>query len=520
MARGSSKLTRAAGILLPVFALPGKYGIGAFSAEAYRFVDFLHDAGQRYWQILPLGPTSYGDSPYQSFSTYAGNPYFIDIDALIRVGLLTEAEGAEHVSPDPAAPIDYAQIYRTRYVLLRKAYERFNSREESTAGIVAMRGDYAVFSIENASWLDDFALFIALKEENGGKSFLEWEKPLRLRDETALEEARDRLSGEIGFHSFLQFLFASQYAALKKYANDAGILIIGDIPIYVAQDSSDVWAHPELFQLDEDCVPKAVAGCPPDAFSATGQLWGNPLYQWKKHEETGFAWWMERLGHAFSLCDVLRIDHFRGFESYYSIPYGHETAEFGHWEKGPGYAFFHALGKKLGDVPVIAEDLGFLTPEVLKMVADTGYPGMKVLQFAFDSREDSDYLPHNYPRNCVVYTGTHDNDTTDSWFEEIPETDRAFAVEYLGLPELSSEDAATSLIRAALSSVADTAIIPMQDWLGLGGQARINHPSTLGGNWQWRMDQAALTEDLSARIRRMTKLYGRLSEKTDEVTFG
>ncbi len=519
MARGSSQLTRAAGILLPVFSLPGRYGIGAFSKEAYRFVDFLRDAGQRYWQILPLGPTSYGDSPYQSFSTYAGNPYFIDIDALVREGLLTKEEAAEHVTPEGQA-IDYEKLYQTRYQLLGRAYDRFVSREETAAGIVKMRGDYAVFSVENASWLDDFALFLALKEENGGKSFLDWDEPLRLRREAALDAARERLASRIGFHSFLQFLFASQYAALKKYANDAGIRIVGDIPIYVAQDSSDVWAHPELFQLDEDCVPQAVAGCPPDAFSATGQLWGNPLYRWEQHEKTGFAWWMERLKHAFSLCDILRIDHFRGFESYYSIPYGHETAEFGHWEKGPGYQLFRALNRNLGEVPVIAEDLGYLTPEVLKLVADTGYPGMKVLQFAFDSREESDYLPHNYPKNCVVYTGTHDNDTTDSWFEEIPETDRTYACDYLGLPDLSAEDAATALIRAALASVADTAIIPMQDWLGLGHEARINHPSTLGGNWRWRMEPDAITDRLAERIGHMTKLYGRLPKPMEDVTFG
>ncbi len=511
---------RAAGVLLPVFSLPGRYGIGSLGKAAYDFVDFLRDAGQSYWQILPLGPTSYGDSPYQSFSTYAGNPYFIDIDTLIEAGLLMEGEAASCVTADETAAIDYARIYDTRFGLLRLAWDRFRENKDKTGVIASMRSEFSVFSDENAFWLEDFSLFIAIKAQNDGKSFLLWDKPLRMRDEAALDAVREEAAEEIGFHAFLQYLFYSQYHRLKKYANDKGIRIIGDIPIYVAPDSSDVWAHPELFQLDEDCVPKAVAGCPPDAFSATGQLWGNPLYRWEKHEETGFAWWMKRLKAAFSLCDVLRIDHFRGFESYYSIPYGHETAEFGHWEKGPGFAIFRTLRETLGDVPVIAEDLGFLTPEVLKLVADTGYPGMKVLQFAFDSREESDYLPHNYPRNCVVYTGTHDNDTTNSWFDEIPETDREFACEYLGLQELSSEDTATSLIRAALSSVADTAIVPMQDWLGLGNEARINHPSTLGGNWAWRMKRGALTEELAARIYRMTKIYGRLPKEAHGVEFG
>lgn len=517
MARGSSQLNRAAGVLLPVFSLPGRYGIGSLGREARQFIDFLKQAGQQYWQILPLGPTSYGDSPYQSFSTYAGNPYFIDIDELIAAGLLTKEEAAPYEVADKTAPIDYSRIYDTRFVLLRKAYDRFTGGDD-VPGIASLRKEYAVFCVENASWLDDFSLFIAIKAANGGRSFLEWDAPLRLREEDALEKARTEYAEEADFHSFLQFLFAVQYAALKDYASKAGIRIIGDIPIYVALDSSDVWANPHLFQLNSDNVPTAVAGCPPDAFSATGQLWGNPLYRWDIHESTGFSWWMDRLAHAFSMCDVLRIDHFRGFESYYSIPYGHETAEFGHWEKGPGFAFFKTLQKKLGDVRVIAEDLGFLTPEVLKLVADTGYPGMKVLQFAFDSREDSDYLPHNYPRNCVVYTGTHDNDTTESWYDEIPATDRTFAAEYLGMDEGSSP--AESLTRAALSSVADTAVIPLQDWLGLGHEARINHPSTLGGNWEWRLDVAMLTDELAARMKRLTGLYGRKAKGGETAEFG
>ena len=519
MAGGSAQLGRAAGILLPVFSLPGRYGIGSLGKEACRFVDFLREAGQSYWQILPMGPTSYGDSPYQSFSTYAGNPYFIDIDTLVEDGLLTESEAAVEEKPD-GVPIDYEELYRKRFVLLRKAYDRFLLTPDGVGEFKKLRSDYADFTAKNADWLDDFSLFMALKTAYGGKSFLEWDAALRLREPAAIAAARKKYAEEIDFHAFLQYLFAVQYAELKRYAGEAGVRIIGDIPIYVAPDSSDVWANPELFQLDENRVPIAVAGCPPDAFSATGQLWGNPLYRWQKHAETGFAWWMERLRHAFSMCDVLRIDHFRGFESYYSIPYGHKTAEFGRWEKGPDHAFFETLHEKLGDVPVIAEDLGFLTPEVLKLVADTGYPGMKVLQFAFDSREESDYLPHHYPTNCVVYTGTHDNDTTNSWFDEIPEADRAYAREYLGYRGTDDTDPATALIRAALASVADTVVIPMQDWLGLGSEARINHPSTLGGNWIWRMKSGLLTEKLTERIRRMTRLYGRIHKIASDIEFG
>ncbi len=508
MARGSDQLSfpRAAGILLPVFSLPGRYGIGSLGQEALRFVDFLAAAGQRYWQILPMGPTSYGDSPYQSFSTFAGNPYFIDIDALTREGLIAEAEAEQAVVPGGAA-IDYERLFQTRHALLRKAYEAFLEGEGTARRKTVSREGFETFCGENASWLADYALFMALKAAHGYKSFLEWERPLRRREERTIAAAREKYADDIRFHSFVQYLFFTQYRALKRYAQNKGIRIIGDVPIYVAPDSADVWANPALFQLDEDCIPTAVAGCPPDAFSATGQLWGNPLYRWEKHKETDFAWWMERLRHAFSLCDVLRIDHFRGFEAYYSIPWGSRTAEHGHWEKGPDHAFFETLRDRLGDVPVIAEDLGFLTPEVLELVADTGYPGMKVLQFAFDSGEDNSYLPHHYGRKCVVYTGTHDNDTTNGWYAELPRSVRDFAADYLGLAD--PEDVAPAFIRAALGSVADTAIIPMQDWLSLGSAARINHPSTLGGNWGWRMREGALTTELAARIGRMTRIYSR-----------
>ncbi|MCR5177997.1 MAG: 4-alpha-glucanotransferase [Lachnospiraceae bacterium] len=506
MERGPLELKRQAGILLPVFSLPGRYGIGSFGKGAYDFVDFLKSAGVGFWQILPMGPTSYGDSPYQSFSTFAGNPYFIDPDRLVEEGLLTADETADFAVPAETADIDYSAVYRTRYILLRKAYDRF-MKNDGKSGFSGLRVEFSEFVEKNAFWLEDFALFMTCKAINGGKSFLEWELPLRMRDAEAMDQIISEHEDEAGFQKFLQFLFSVQFTALKKYANEAGIGLIGDIPIYVAPDSSDVWANPELYQLGADCRPVAVAGCPPDAFSATGQLWGNPLYKWGEHKKSGYEWWLKRLSHAFSQCDVLRIDHFRGFESYYSIPAKNKTAEFGHWEKGPGLDFFETVRNKLGDVPVIAEDLGFLTTEVVELVEKTGYPGMKVLQFAFDSREDSDYLPHNYTKRCVVYTGTHDNDTTRSWFSTIPENDRRFAMDYLGLDD--EEDISRELIRAAYASVSCLAVIPMQDWLDLGGEARINHPSTLGGNWCWRLDGSMLTDELAEEIKHMTALYAR-----------
>ena len=489
---------RRSGILLPISSLPSPYGIGAFSKEAYEFADFLENAGQKLWQILPLGPTGYGDSPYQSFSTFAGNPYFIDLESLIEKKWLTGQDCREADFGTDEAYVDYEKMYRARFRLLRKAYD--NSR-------IASDPDFQRFTEENAFWLDDYALYMAIKDSLKGASYLTWEEGLKLRRKEALDAARSALSEEIACYRFQQYLFTTQWRALKSYANSKGILIVGDIPIYVAPDGADTWAHPELFQLEEDGTPQAVAGCPPDAFSATGQLWGNPLYRWEYHRQTGYDWWMRRIAYCYTLYDILRIDHFRGFESYYSIPYGDPTAEFGHWEKGPDYDFFRVLKTKLGKREVIAEDLGFLTPAVLKMVKKTGYPGMKVLQFAFDPREESDYLPHNYTPNSVVYTGTHDNQTTKGWVEEIGRQDRAFAKRYLnvkknaGLPD--------AMIRAALSSVAQTAIIPMQDWLGLGAEGRINTPSTLGDNWKWRLVKGQCTQELAEKIRDMTRLYGR-----------
>lgn len=492
---------RKCGVLLPVSSIASKYGIGGFSKEAYDFVDFLAKSGQSLWQILPLGPTGYGDSPYQSFSTFAGNPYYISLDALIDEGLLTEAECESVDYGDDDTSIDYEKIYNTRFELLRKAYDRANIAENS---------EYKEFVEENKEWLKDYAMYMAIKDSLDGISWIEWDEDIRLRKPQAMAEYEKELADDIAFYSYQQYLFASQWDALKKYANKKGIEIVGDIPIYVAFDSADTWANPELFQLDENNIPTAVAGCPPDAFSATGQLWGNPLYRWDYHEETEFAWWIKRLSYCFKIYDVVRIDHFRGFDEYWAIPFGDETAEFGEWRQGPGYKLFEVMKKKLGNKAVIAEDLGFLTPSVLKLVKKTGYPGMKILQFAFDSREESDYLPHNYPKNSVVYTGTHDNDTVIGWIDAMNRKDLAFARKYLGIKK--NADICKSLIRTALSSVSDTAIIPMQDYLELGAEARINTPSTLGGNWQWRMKSDACTDKLCEEMLELAKIYGRIKK--------
>lgn len=493
---------RAGGILLPVSSIPSAYGIGTFSKEAYQFIDFLEKAGQTYWQILPLGPTGYGDSPYQSFSTFAGNPYYIDLEQLIEEGLLTKEDGVGNSFDSDETYVDYEKIYFSRFKILYKAFT--NSKIEKDP-------EFQRFVEDNQAWLKDYALYMAIKDSLSGISWSEWPEEIKTRQSTALEKAGKKLKEQVLFYEFQQFLFKKQWMKLKKYANDKGILIIGDIPIYVAFDSADTWANPELFQLDDHCEPIAVAGCPPDAFSATGQLWGNPLYRWEYHKETGYEWWMQRIAHCYELYDVVRIDHFRGFDEYYAIPYGNLTAEYGQWEKGPGYELFRVMKEKIGNKRVIAEDLGFLTESVRKLVKKTGYPGMKILQFAFDSREESDYLPHNYVQNSVVYTGTHDNDTTLGWLDELKKRDKSFAKRYLGIR--SSKNIQWEFIRAALSSVSDTAIIPMQDYLGLGAEARINTPSTLGNNWKWRMTEGALDDELAEKIRQMTKMYGRLHKK-------
>lgn len=493
-------MKRSAGILLPISSLPSKYGIGCFDKAAYAFVDFLKDAGQNCWQILPLGPTSYGDSPYQSFSTFAGNPYFISLDALCDEQLLKKEECEAAALPDTDC-IDYSRLYETRYSLLRKAFNR-------------MENDNAVSEFTASQpWLENYALFMALKDHFGGVSWDNWTEDIRLRKENALKHWKERLAKEIGFYQFLQYQFFRQWNKLKKYANEKGIRIIGDIPIYVAADSADVWAEPELFQLDEDGKPRAVAGCPPDGFAADGQLWGNPLYDWDYHKETGFKWWISRLSHCFKLYDVVRIDHFRGFDEYYSIPYGDENAKNGHWEKGPGMELFKAVEAALGKREVIAEDLGFMTDSVRQLVKDSGFPNMKVLEFAFDSRDTgsrNDYLPHNYNENCVAYTGTHDNQTISSWFQTITDEERSMAREYLCDEFTPNEKLHRAFISLIMRSRAKLCIIPMQDWLGLDDKSRINVPSTVGTNWKWRLLPTDLPDTLKEEICKTTQIYGRM----------
>ena len=498
-------MSRAAGILLPITSLPSKYGIGCFSKEAYDFVDWLKDAGQTFWQILPIHPTSYGDSPYQSFSTFAGNPYFIDLEALIEEGVLTREECDSVDFGESDADVDYEEIYQNRYILLTMAYERSNISENP---------EYQQFLSENRWWLDDYALFMALKNFFRGTCWYEWPQDIRMRLGYSLDYYREKLYFDIEFQMYMQFQFFRQYRKLKNYANQRHIQIIGDIPIYVAMDSADTWAHPELFQLDERNMPTAVAGCPPDGFSATGQLWGNPLYRWDYHRQTGYQWWLSRLWYMYQLYDVTRIDHFRGFDEYYSIPYGQTTAVGGHWEKGPGIDLFRCAQQHLGWHPMIAEDLGYVTDSVRQLVRDSGFPGMKVLEFAFDSRDSgsaSDYLPHNYPENAVVYTGTHDNETVIGWFQSVAPEDRALARQYLCDAYTPDAQLHKPFLALAMGSVAKWCVIPMQDYLGLDNSCRINKPSTIGCNWRWRVTQAQLSGALQKEILSLTMACGRMN---------
>ncbi|EQB87587.1 4-alpha-glucanotransferase [Clostridium punense] len=491
-------MKRSSGILMHITSLPSPYGIGTFGKEAYEFVDFLVKAGQKYWQILPLGSTSFGDSPYQSFSAFAGNPYFIDLDLLSKEGLLQKKDYETLDFGHNALSVDYEKIFKNKMKVLKVAYN--NAKNKYV-------GDIEEFKKKNNLWLEDYALYMAVKERFQLKPWKFWDEDIKLRKESALNTYKRELKEEIEYWVFLQYLFYKQYEELKAYAHSKGIKIIGDIPIYVAEDSADTWANSNIFLLDENKTPTVVAGCPPDAFSETGQLWGNPIYDWKALEEEDYQWWIERIDASRKIYDVIRIDHFRGFESYWQIPYGEETAINGTWVKGPGIKLFNAIKKALGDVEIIAEDLGFLTEEVINFRIESGYPGMKVLQFAFDSREESDYLPHNYEKNCVVYTGTHDNYTVNGWFKNANKLDVDYAVRYLNLNE--NEGYNWGFIRGALSSVGTLAIAQMQDYLGLEDEGRMNIPSTLGGNWQWRVKKEALTEALAEKINKITKLYGR-----------
>ena len=487
---------RKSGILMHISSIPSDYGIGTMGKESYKFIDFLKSSGQSYWQVLPINPTSYGDSPYQSPSAFAGNPYFIDLDMLKDEGLLMQNEIDNYFFGNNPLDIDYYLLFQNRYPLLRTAFSRFEPDEK-----------YKEFTEKNTFWLDEYALFMALKEENHYRSWIWWDTPYRTHAVGAIEEAKVRLKSKIEFYKFLQFKFFEQWSALKKYANDNGIKIIGDMPIYVALDSAEVWSMPELFQLDDEHLPTKVAGCPPDAFSEDGQLWGNPLYRWDDMEKDGFKWWVERLRTASELYDRLRIDHFRGFESYYTIEYGREDAKVGAWEKGPGMKLFNKLKENLGDIDIIAEDLGFLTPEVHELLKLSGYPGMKVMQFAFDPYGDSSYMPHNHVEKCVLYTGTHDNDTTKGWYGSLRDDERAFVNDYLRIK--SYDDAVMAVVSSALSSVAETVIIPIQDYMELGSEARMNTPSTLGGNWCFRIKKDDINSALEEKVRRLTGLYRR-----------
>ena len=492
-------MKRSCGILLPVFALPSPYGIGTLGQAAYDFVDFLRQAGQSWWQMLPLGPTGYGDSPYQSFSSYAGNPYFIDLDLLRRDGLLTAQEIASLAWGSDPARVDYAALYENRFVLLQKAAERGWARD---------RAEVQLFARQNAQWLPDYALYMAVKRHFDEKPWTQWpDEAIRLRKPEAMAQYRQMLASDIRMFTYSQFLFFRQWNALREYAHEQGVGIIGDLPIYVSMDSADVWAEPAFFQLDSNGYPTETAGVPPDCFSRDGQLWGNPLYRWEAMKADGYGWWIRRVDGAAKLYDMLRIDHFRGFESYWAVPYGDTTAKNGHWVKGPGMDLVQVLLNWFPQMQFIAEDLGFLTPEVRELLADSGLPGMKVLEFAFDSREPSNYLPHLYTPHCVCYTGTHDNAPLPAWKEEADPDDLALAVQYLGLNE--EEGFHWGVLRGGMSSVAELFVAQMQDYLGLGAESRINTPGEPVGNWQWRLHPGQLTAALSRRMAHMARLYGR-----------
>ena len=492
---------RSSGILMHITSLPGPYGVGTMGKQAFAFVDFLKQAGQSMWQILPLTPTGYGDSPYQSCSTYAGNHYLIDLESLIEEGLLK----SEEVDPIDwcwsETKADFGKLYNNRLNVLRIAYSRFQGGE-----------DFDRFMEDSKAWLPDFAMFMALKAKNYGNPWYTWEPGVKMRYPEAMDAMRHELADEIRFYSFVQFLFHKQWTALRTYANQNGIKIIGDVPIYVPLDSVEVWAEPGMFQLDENLNPKVIAGVHPDGFSADGQLWGNPIYDWEKMKADGYQWWLRRLAAAGEWYDIVRMDHFRGLEAYWAVPYDAATAKAGKWEKGPDMAFIEAVKKGLPELDMIAEDLGFLTQEVLDLRDNSGFPGMKVLEFAFDSREPSEYLPHTYTRNSVVYTGTHDNMTMRQWFETASRDAKKYAIEYMGLTE--AEGLVLGTIRTAMSSVSDMCVIQLPDWLNLGGEARMNFPGTLSdANWTWRAEKKAINSSLAKRIYNMTRLYGRLAEE-------
>ncbi len=494
-------MMRSNGILMHLSSLPSPYGIGSMGKPAREFADFLAKAGQSYWQLLPVCPTGYGDSPYQSFSTNAGNPYFIDLDELKEEGLL-EASDYENIDWESAPDdVNYGVLYEKRYPVLRKAVANFLKNPS---------GDYDAFCKEHAFWLDDYALFMTLKDASGGKSWREWEPGLKNREASALAEASEQYAEQIAFWKVVQYLFFRQWHALREYVNARGISIIGDLPIYVSLDGVDVWAHPELFQLDEEKCPKEVAGVPPDGFSADGQLWGNPLFNWEYMAKDGYRWWIQRIQYLCSVYDVLRIDHFRGFDSYFAIPYGDTNAKRGVWKKGPGMDLFRAVEASIGKQRIIAEDLGYLTDSVKQLLDESGFPGMKILEFAFDQRDANsvEYLPYKYTPHCIAYTGTHDNDTCVGWMTSANTEDVETAVEYLGLNE--AEGYHWGMMRALWNTAAELTIVQMQDVLGLGSESRMNAPSTVGKNWRWRMLPGCCTDELAQKLHHKMKMFGRL----------
>lgn len=492
-------IKRSSGILMPIYSLPSPYGIGTMGATAKAFIDFLAEAGQSWWQFLPVGPTSYGDSPYQSPSTFAGNPYFIDLDLLVEDNLLTQEEIDALSWGDDPTRVDYGVLYANRYLLLEKATERGWQRDKDKVD---------AFVGENSGWLPDYALFMALKRHFAMACWLDWpDEDIRLRKPTAMEKYRAELTEDIRLFTYIQYLFFKQWSDLREYAHEQGIGIIGDMPIYVALDSVDVWANPDCFQLDEKGFPTEVAGVPPDYFSEDGQLWGNPLYDYERMQKDGFGWWIRRVEGATKIYDIIRIDHFRGFASYWSVPYGEKTAKKGQWVTGPGMALVGVLRDWFHNIRFIAEDLGYPSPDVVQLLEDSGFPGMKVLEFAFDARDSSDYLPHTYVKNCVCYAGTHDNETLAGWIQDVDPADLNKAVEYLGLNE--EEGYVWGLLRGGMSSVSNLFVTQMQDYLGLDNSARMNTPGVAEGNWQWRMAADAITPELTEKIAKMTALYDR-----------
>ena len=490
---------RKAGILMHITSLPSNHGIGTLGREAYRFVDFLKESGISCWQMLPLGPTGFGDSPYQSFSTFAGNPYLIDLDLLVEWGLLEQEEIDDRLLVGDPHKVDFKAQFDHRLPLLRKAYER---------GWNLYAKEVEAFRRSSGYWLEDYALYMAGKWKFQNAPWYEWEQGAKNREPEALKSLAQEMKDEIQYVVFTQFLFYKQYKNIKLYANRQGITLIGDLPIYVAYDSADVWSHPELFLLDEDLRPVLCAGVPPDLFSEDGQLWGNPVYRWKIHRGDRYRWWMQRIRAAFQRCDMIRFDHFRGFNDYWVVPWGNRTARGGHWCKGPGMDFFRELKAQLGDRPMIAEDLGQLTDGVTELLEASGLPGMKVLQFAFSPEERSAYLPHHHKKNSVVYTGTHDNETLCGFFLHAPDKVKDFAADYLGC-KAETEPLTWETIRCAFASVADLAVVQMQDLLLLGDRARMNEPSTVGKNWQWRMNKGMLTPALSEKLKALCSIYER-----------